>query len=530
MMKGMFKRALAGVAATALAVTGLALGAGAANATPTDPALITVNDPNPGSTYTAYRFATFADVQGVGDTATSVSVMTVEGWEDAVSTAALSAWNQNNGEDADLEIVPSPYTENPAAWVATWNTTDDSAALRVFANTLQVPQDVNADAQETATDEDLKLDVLEGWYLVQDSTAASDKTNLIVGTQITVKDDEGATTATYTKLNDMQLGVVNAKSGIVPGPTKTADTDGDGTADTEAVGIGDVIPFTITDKIPNYTGKTEMGYKITDTASKGLAVPVDVEDYKITVGGEDVTVVFSQETNEAGETVTTFDFGDLVEKQYEIGAEVKIIYSATVTAEAMDNVTNKADSDAQSSPKDPDVELKLGKFSFTKTDEDGNGLDCATFQVKQGETVLKFVQGTDGSYRLATKSDANTTTDLTTTNKGGVFNVRGLKAGDYTVVETAAPNGYYQSMLGSFKVTINADGTATFTDTDTVIDLVTVTDNGASVKVMNVKSVTQLPLTGAAGTALFTVLGLLIAGAGALAYMKSRNVKHALRG
>ena len=48
--------------------------------------------------------------------------------------------------------------------------------------------------------------------------------------------------------------------------------------------------------------------------------------------------------------------------------------------------------------------------------------------------------------------------------------------------------------------------------------------------VTNVKKVTQLPLTGAAGTMLFTVLGLLIAGAGALVYMKSRNVKHALRG
>ena len=39
-----------------------------------------------------------------------------------------------------------------------------------------------------------------------------------------------------------------------------------------------------------------------------------------------------------------------------------------------------------------------------------------------------------------------------------------------------------------------------------------------------------LPLTGAAGTMLFTVLGLLIAGAGALVYMKSRSVKHMLRG
>ena len=52
----------------------------------------------------------------------------------------------------------------------------------------------------------------------------------------------------------------------------------------------------------------------------------------------------------------------------------------------------------------------------------------------------------------------------------------------------------------------------------------------SSVTVNNVKSITELPLTGAAGTALFTVLGLLIAGAGALVYMKSRSVERMLRG
>ena len=51
-----------------------------------------------------------------------------------------------------------------------------------------------------------------------------------------------------------------------------------------------------------------------------------------------------------------------------------------------------------------------------------------------------------------------------------------------------------------------------------------------TVGVENVENITQLPLTGAAGTMLFTVLGLLIAGAGALVYMKSRSVKHMLRG
>ncbi len=42
-------------------------------------------------------------------------------------------------------------------------------------------------------------------------------------------------------------------------------------------------------------------------------------------------------------------------------------------------------------------------------------------------------------------------------------------------------------------------------------------------QVKNVKNVTQLPLTGAAGTTLFTVVALLVAGAGVAVALKSRQ-------
>ena len=45
-------------------------------------------------------------------------------------------------------------------------------------------------------------------------------------------------------------------------------------------------------------------------------------------------------------------------------------------------------------------------------------------------------------------------------------------------------------------------------------------------KVKNVKNVTQLPLTGAAGTTLFTVVALLVAGAGVTVAVKSRQRMH----
>lgn len=48
-------------------------------------------------------------------------------------------------------------------------------------------------------------------------------------------------------------------------------------------------------------------------------------------------------------------------------------------------------------------------------------------------------------------------------------------------------------------------------------------------KVKNVKSITQLPPTGAAGTALFTAITLLLAGAGVAVTFKSRSTSRALR-
>ena len=41
----------------------------------------------------------------------------------------------------------------------------------------------------------------------------------------------------------------------------------------------------------------------------------------------------------------------------------------------------------------------------------------------------------------------------------------------------------------------------------------------------NVRNITQLPLTGAAGTAMFTMIGVLLAGAGALVYVRSRRTR-----
>ena len=78
------------------------------------------------------------------------------------------------------------------------------------------------------------------------------------------------------------------------------------------------------------------------------------------------------------------------------------------------------------------------------------------------------------------------------------------------------------TFLPSFTVTIDENGNVTFGED--AFGLV----NTTAKTVKNIKSITQLPLTGAAGTMLFSVIGLLIAGAAVTVFVKSRSTKRVL--
>lgn len=110
----------------------------------------------------------------------------------------------------------------------------------------------------------------------------------------------------------------------------------------------------------------------------------------------------------------------------------------------------------------------------------------------------------------------------------GVISLKGLSAGYYTVIETATNQdaGYSDQFLPTFTVHVGEDGTAALATRDSM-GLVTTEESGIQVK--NIKSITQLPITGAAGITAFIILGLLIAGAGVTVYMKSRNVRRMMR-
>ena len=167
------------------------------------------------------------------------------------------------------------------------------------------------------------------------------------------------------------------------------------------------------------------------------------------------------------------------------------------------------------------MQILWGQF-YTKVDPDGKGIENVTFQVKDGGTVLYFVKQGDGFYRKAASATTQGATTNVKTDANGKLTFTGLDATKtYTVTETERASNDYLDIKPSFTVSFN-NNAAVLTATSDPWGLVDTTAK----TVKNVKSITQLPLTGAAGTTLFTVVALLVAGAGVTVAVKSRQRMH----
>ena len=439
-----------------------------------------------------------------------------------------------------MSEIPDPYKDNPAAYVATFT----DAQLRAFADALVVsgltPTDTKTAALEAST---VTLDVTEGWYLITDTNGVP----TVVATQVT------ASGATYTKLvrksgDPLTLGTVVAKSNTPPTPGKTAEEKA------QAMGVGSVANYTIQVKLPNMLGKADPMFKIMDKPGVGLTVNNDIKVYveggssTITVDGETVNVTeipadnnyvvsgfTANELKGNGTDQFTVDLSNYAASEAGLanaGKTIYVQYTGVINEEVKESetVTNTPTvaTDPNTSTDGDEVELITGKFEFTKigVGDEENALEGVTFNVKDARgNTLTFVP-TDNGYMLSTAATASADIKSDANGKVKVF---ALPEGTYTVKETATREdlNYSKQFLAEFniKVSINQNAKkATFAlaGGSNVLGLATSGADGA-ITVKNVKSITQLPLTGAAGTVLFTIVALLLAGAGAAVALKSRN-------
>lgn len=518
------RKLFAGIAAAATLLGGMALGAASAQAddAATTP-LLQVNNAQEGHTYTPYKFATFENA-GNG----TVEVSTVEAWKNAVTAAADTA----NGNDS----IPAEYKNNPAAYVATFN----AEQIREFAtelaktNPLPTADGAGLTAEQAGTAQPVAVSG-EGWYLVTDTFTKSGETTATTGTPAVVATTvNGLTDLTIVadkvtgQGNITTVGQFNAKNEnpLTP-PAKTAKV-GNVDVNGKTVNVGDTVDFTVSAAVPASAGNYDVyPFTITDTASKGLKV-AETNTFKVQVDGRDVDsslYTVTQTGSAAVGTTTTITFASAKSLA---GKTIVVSYTGTVTKDALTDLGGSVNNKAMITTNggasgEGTTESKTYGFQFKKigVDNDANALAGAQFVIKKKDG--KFLKQ-DTESKAWSSVDDQTNATVFTSGADGLVQFKGLAAGDYTVMETNAPNGYAQNFKVTFDVSIAENGTVTFKQD--LLHQVTLPTDDQIATVKNVKSITQLPLTGAAGTTLFIVVALLLAGAGVTVVVKSRQRMH----
>ncbi|WP_250234708.1 SpaH/EbpB family LPXTG-anchored major pilin [Bifidobacterium longum] len=345
----------------------------------------------------------------------------------------------------------------------------------------------------------------------------------------------------------------------------------------QTVAAGQDASYTITTAIPNYVGYKVQGYQFTVSDTFDANAPLSYKPGTLTVkvggqvltAGTDYTVTGFDDTSKtftidlskyitangffgtsAPKPESTFTDADLV------GKTVTVEYKATVTGSTGN--AGAANKPAIKYPNDPTnnenkqevpgTPVKVFNFDYTllKKDKTTNTtLEGAKFAIKQNKAdgkYLAYTTGKDGKgawSELAAKPEstaAGTASGVFATGQDGKVRFPALDEGKYTIEEITAPTGYTNVGVSfNFEIKANLTGTGaaqtaspTYAiDADSAIGsdrwgLVS-NGNGAEATVENVKSITQLPLTGGAGTMLFTVVAVLLIGAGVTVGVKSRK-------
>ena len=515
------RKLFAGIAAAATLLGGMALGAASAQA---DGAATTAGSGTPvtkgvefkftaqdakqltNRKLNAYKIADYVQygtgsdamygVQTAG-TVTDKSVIkaaleaAVKGTAKSVPTdgSDLMAWALAEGV---LDTTESSKDTATGAW--------KNGASRKFVETLKTKTNMLGDS----TVVDL------GKNLAKDGLSAT--VTLSAGLYLFVDADYSAgTNKDATPSIAILVGSGNVENGVLnPLTEATVDIKNQTTAVTKKVNgkdaitasVGQKVRYTITSKVPQNTQYySDYGYIYTDTPSAGQTV--DFDSLKVTVGdkslnkGTDYTVA----QNKNGTFTVTISS---IQKQT-AGALITVTYAAKVTeagasgSKAVTNAVVLSDNGAEATDS---TTITNSGFSFTKTDAQGNPLAGATFTINVPGVKTPFTA---------------------TSGENGKVTFKGLADGTYTVNETTVPAGFQQNLKATFTVTIE-DGETTFAGTD--VWGLAPKNSSADYKVKNVKNVTQLPLTGAAGTTLFTVVALLVAGAGVTVAVKSRQRMH----
>lgn len=478
--------------------------------------------------------------------------------------------NTSNGADIQSFSLKNASAANTQAWLASGiqsakiaaangydeagriGLTKDAATLRKLANALAsaATKPAAVVSNKTSSTRSLTLDVPDGLYLITDTNR--DTLPMIVGTKMDGKNTVGATLGKLT---------VKGKSYNVDKKLVVNGTE----QSSGSVAVGRTATYHIKTTLPNI-------------GNDGSAVSVHIVDNmvgqkfksldSVTVGGagvatSQVKVVgtdgnggsMTAPSNMTGAVATPvakgeigFNLDALCTSAYS-NKQVVLTVTTTITATGDNNHVNKVtgydqwhdpSTNTTNRPDTPPtgvVQTKTGDLKLSKTDSQDASLRIsdAGFKIQDTGTGkwLKYDFASkawsdaadEASATQFLTGDANLDGTLSSSEKAagtrGDLKVSGLASGTYLIKETKAPAGYVSAAVGLPTLTAVLDaqkGTVTYTG-KSLPNLTTM--NGNAALVADVKSLTELPLTGGVWTAATALTiaaafaGIAFAGAGA---------------
>lgn len=303
--------------------------------------------------------------------------------------------------------------------------------------------------------------------------------------------------------------------------------------------IGDPVEFTLTSKVPDMTDYDTYTFIFHDTFSDGLDYDSET-GVSVKVGETDLventgyTVTYDSSTRKL--TITMLN---MKTSNYTTGDDIVVTYKAIINSSAVIASTGNKNTATVEYSNDPvnggtgtsnpsESKVYVFDIDLTKVNASGGYLKDATFELYdslpgEDSTPMSLVEVATNQYRLATDEDTTTVSSVTT-DSTGIINIKGLKQGTYYLKETKAPANY-NKLQSPIPVVITATIDETTGELTSWTYTVDGTDNEAKdnhVKVVN-KTGTELPSTGAMGTAIFAACGVALVIAGSMFFRKKEN-------
>lgn len=452
----------------------------------TKPGKITISNAKDKRTYDIYKIF---DLTYSGS---NVAYTVDENWEDfffGEKAPGKEFIVENNKDDAANQAL------NPIAYEGTtyrMNIVTEADAVKLAKLALEYARDLEADASKTAdADGELEFANLDlGYYLVYPQ-GATEKNEFSKGSI-------AALTSTVPTVS------INVKAGY---PTLEKNRTNGFTFD-----VGQIARFEIKGTVPDTNGFATYTYKITDTFTKGLSlVNGKAVDFVVTINGREIKV--NDLTSRGSATLSYTENGFTLDipvmlYQSQVGKEIKVTYGLEVTEDAIvsTNTYNEAKLTYSNNPKDETVKETVpsreyvysSKIVVTKVDgkDENVKLAGAKFVLKKGDLFYKV----DANGKVTWVEAQSDATEYTT-NENGIVEFNGLADGTYSLVETAAPEGYN---LLTEAVPVTVSGTTDEEDKNHEIPVL------QPAEVLNYSGA-QLPSTGGFGTKLFVIIGSLLA-------------------